>query len=270
MRGVIQALLVAMLLVTACGQDDTVGVATATAEHSAVSGLPATATPAATDTPSPSPSPTPEARAPEIAEFNVIRGDFGNTLMVRLHNPNDGVGLIRTGFELTAVADDGAIIDVYGTDGLPGASCCTIYRLPPGGDFGLWIQMDQGAADPATIELAVTGRWVDWSTVEAPESVLSDLTVNQTEFAGPQLTGRVTTPGAAADGPFNVWVVGFVDSPTGLIVIADSVDCVATGDARAFAIDSFIIGAVQGPYTLVNAVGYTTTVPGVTEPAPGC
>jgi hypothetical protein len=130
--------------------------------------------------------------------------------------------------------------------------------------------MDPSAAEVASLELAVTGRWTDWATVDAPESELTNVTVSPSEFAGPQMTGRVATATAASDGPFNVWVVGFIESSAGLVVISGSVDCVATADARAFAIDSFLGDAAPGPYELQEAVAYTTTVPGVTEPAPGC
>ena len=266
-------LVVAVLVLVGCTANDRVGVTTATADASPTGTAAATPEqtpePTATEEPTASPAPTPEARAPEIAAFNVVATDYSKTLMVRLHNPNEGVGLIRAGFELTALGGDGSIIDVYGTEGLPGASCCTIYRLPPGGDFGLALMMDPGAPDVSGLELAVTARWTDWAGVEAPDSELSNLSVVATDFSGPQLTGRVTTPQAATDGPFNVWITGFVDSPDGMIVLSGSVDCVATADARAFAIDSFL-GGMQGPYTLESAVAYTTTVPGETEPAPGC
>jgi len=270
MSRLIALLALAMIALAGCGQNDTVGLATATIDPaSQAETSEETPTEEPTASPSPTPSPAPEARAPEIVAFNVVETDFQKVLMVRLSNPNEGVGLIRTGFELTAVAEDGTIIDVYGTEGVPGAACCTIYRLPPGGEFGLNIPMDPGAAVPTSLELAITGRWVDWSSVEPPESELSDVTVTQAEFSGPSLSGRVTTPAAAEEGPFNILVVGFVQSPHGLLVISDSVSCVATADARAFSIDSFL-GGIQGPYTLESAVAYTTTVPGVTEPAPGC
>ena len=199
----------------------------------------------------------------------MVSTGFDQKLMVSIHNPNEGIGLIRTGFELTAVAADGTIIDVYGTEGFPGASCCTIYRLPPGGDFGVAISMDPNAPAVASLELAVTAPWIDWSTVSPPESGLSDVTVAIAQYSGPQLTGRVSTPSAVEDGPFNVWVSGIVQSPSGMLVLSGAVECVATADARAFALDSFL-GEIQGPFTLESVVAYTTTVPGVTEDAPGC
>lgn len=189
--------------------------------------------------------------------------------MVSIHNPNEGIGLIRTGFELTALADDGSIIDVYGTEGLPGALCCTIYQLPPGGDIGLAINMDQAAADPVSLELAITGRWVEWSTVEVPTPELSEVTVNPSEFGGPQVVGRVTTPSAPEDGPFNVNVIAIVDSPIGMLVLSGFVECVATADARAFSIDSSI-SPVSEPFTIRDSFAYTSTVPGVTQNASNC
>ena len=169
----------AMIALAGCGQNDTVGLATATiSSASQTETSEQTPTEEPTASPSPTPSPTPEARAPEIVAFNVVETDFEKVLMVRLSNPNEGVGLIRTNFELTAVAEDGTIIDVYGTEGLLGASCCTIYQLPPEGDIGLAITMDQAAADPVSLELAITGRWVEWSTVEVPTSELFEVAVN--------------------------------------------------------------------------------------------
>lgn len=267
-------ILVAGSALAACGPNTEVGIATATATPSAT----ATATP----TPSPTPSPTSEAAAPEITSFSVIEGVSNKGLMVRVHNPNDGVGLIQAGFELTALAADGAIIDIHGlSEGFPGGACCTIYRLPPNGDFGFSIFMHPSAESPASLELAVTGweraghhgrppaLWVDWSTVELPLSEVSDATVSVASFGGgPQVTGRVTIA-AAQEGPFNVWIVAFVDSPVGQLVVADVVECVSTADPRAFSIETFISG-LQGPYTLESIVAYTTTVPGVTQPAPGC
>jgi hypothetical protein len=271
----ILAPVVLLVVLAGCGGDTNVGVAPPTADVAASPEATADPTASPTPEPSPTPSPTAEAREPEIAAFNVISGVISGsigppTLMVRIHNPNEGIGLIRAGFELTAVAADGAIIDVFGTEGLPGAPCCTIYRLPPGGDFGLSITMEPGAPAVASLELAVMAQWMDWSTVEPPESELTETVVAIHELAGPQLTGRVTTPSAAEDGPFNVWIGAFVQSPTGLIVIRGGVDCVATAEGRAFSLDTFLGDAVQGPLTLESAVAYTTTVPGVTEPAPNC
>lgn len=263
---------VLLAALTACSGNEPVGVATATARPVA-SPSEADPSPTAEPTPEPTatPTPAPEARAPEIASFNVVADDFTKYLMVRIHNPNEDVGLLRSGFELTAVAEDGAIIDVFGTEGLPGASCCTIYRLPPGGDFGVNLPLDASAPAVGSVELAVTARWTEWADLDVPESDLSDVNVVPTEYSGPQITGRVTTPSAVEDGPFNIWIVGFVESAAGMVVISGSVDCVSTADARAFAIDSFLgESAAPGPYTLESVVAYTTTVPGVTDPTPGC
>lgn len=157
---------------------------------------------------------------------------------------------------------------MYG-EGFPGAPCCTIYRLPLGGDYGLAIMMDPGAPDVGSLELAVLEPWTDWNTVEPPESEPSEVTVTVAEFSGPQLTGRVATPRAVDEGPFNIQVFPVVQSPSGMLVLAGLVECVATADARAFSIEPFI-GQIQGPFTLESAAAYTTTVPGVTENAPNC
>jgi hypothetical protein len=261
-------LVLAAVIMSACGPSTDVGIATASATPTASPSPTQTATP----TPSPSPTPITAARAPEITSFTVIEGEFDTTLLVRLHNPNEGVGLIRAGFELTVLAADGAIIDVLGTDGLPGAACCTIYQLPPGGDYGLTLSL-ASTETPTNLELAVTDGWVDWSTVDPPVAEVTDVALALTEFGGPQVTGRVTAPAAAEDGPFNIWIGAFVDSPVGQLVIADTVvRCVNSADPQAFAIEAhwFFFTPIQGPFTLESVVAYTTTVPGVTAPTPGC
>jgi len=189
--------------------------------------------------------------------------------MVRIDNPNEGIGLIRAGFELTLLAQDGAIIEVVGAGGLPGASCCTIYQLPPGGSFGLTFPMNPSGPRVHSVELVVIDEWIAWDSVDVPVVELSNVSVQSDDFSGPRVTGRATVPAAAAVGPFNVWVVGFVNSPSGLIVAANVVECVRTPDPRAFDVDSFVFDA-QGPYELIDVFAYTTTVPGVTQPAPGC
>lgn len=254
------------LTLAACGGDNTVGVATATAQPSP-SDTPtpmATQEPTPTVIPSPTPTPEPEAAAPEVA-FNHL----GSTLMVRIDNPNEGIGLIRAGFELTLLADDGAIIEVVGSRGLPGAACCTIYQLPPGGSFGLSYPMNPNGPRVHSVELVVVDEWVDWDSVDVPAVELSNVSVQSDDFSGPRVTGRASVPTADSEGPFNVWIVGFVDSPSGFIVAANAVECVRTSDPRAFDVNSFVFD-VQGPYELLDVVAYTTTVPGVTQPAPGC
>ncbi|MCV0377536.1 hypothetical protein [Microbacterium sp.] len=189
--------------------------------------------------------------------------------MVRIDNPNEGIGLIRAGFELTLLAEDGAIIEVVGSQGLPGAPCCTIYQLPPGGSFGLSFPMNPDGPRVHSVELVVIDEWVDWGSVDIPAVELSNVSVQSDDFSGPRVTGRATVPTAASRGPFNVWVVGFADSPSGFIVAANAIECVRTPDPRAFDVNSFVFDA-QGPYELLDVVAYTTTVPGVTQPAPGC
>jgi hypothetical protein len=214
-------------------------------------------------TPSPTPSPTakPQALAPEIAEFSQV----GESLNARIHNPNKDVGLIRASFELTLLAADGSIISVLGSQGLNGSPFSTIYRLPPGGDFGISQPMDPNGPNVSKLELVVTDDWVDWESVKPPEAVLSNVSLITQDFVGPRLTGRVAVADAA-QGPFNVWVQAFVTHPAGLIVVTGLVDCVKTAAPRAFDLTSF--ANVTGPFKLTNTLAYTTTVPGVTEPAP--
>lgn len=266
MQGRRWIILVVLSFALAACSDNTVGTVTATAQPSpSESATPtATPTPTATVSPSPSPTPEPEAQAPEMA-FNQL----GSTLMVRIDNPNEGIGLIRAGFELTLLAEDGAIIEVVGAQGLPGAACCTIYQLPPGGSFGLSYPMNPNGPRVHSVELVVVDEWVDWDTVDVPAVELSNVSVQSDDFSGPRVTGRAAVPSAAAKGPFNVWVVGFTDSPSGFIVAASAVECVRTPDPRAFDVNAFAFNA-QGPYELIDVVAYTTTVPGVTQPAPGC
>jgi hypothetical protein len=38
----------------------------------------------------------------------------------------------------------GVVLGIEGQSGLPGAACCTIYQLPPGGDYGLIVDAPAG------------------------------------------------------------------------------------------------------------------------------
>jgi hypothetical protein len=100
----------------------------------------ATASPTSTPTPSPSPSPTPEPEpaAIEVVSFTQVATEFGGSwLHVRLRNPNNDVGLVRSPFELAMLDANGGIIGVWGRSGLPGSQNTTIYQLPPGGEYAL-------------------------------------------------------------------------------------------------------------------------------------
>ena len=254
------ALGVLAVALAACGGDN--GVRVTTAASSATETLAPTPEP---ESPTPSPAAGPQALAPEVTINHL-----GDTLMVRIDNPNESVGLIRAAFDLTLLAEDGAVIDtIASARGVPGAACCTIYHLPPGGVYGLTYRMSPDARRIHAVELEVIDEWVAWSPIDAPAVELLDVSVNTDNLDGPRLTGWAAVPSAATEGPFNVWVVGIIDSPTGLIVASGPIECVRTPEPRAFDIDPFAIQA-QGPYQVLEASAYTTTVPGVTGPPPGC
>jgi hypothetical protein len=89
-------------------------------------------------TPTATVTPTATATATAPLPVEIVRfSQLGQRLTVELRNPNTDFGLVRSAFELAVIGGDGGIITVVGSEGLLGASCCTIYQLPPGGRYAL-------------------------------------------------------------------------------------------------------------------------------------
>ena len=151
----------------------------------------------------------------------------------------------------------GAVIGILGQGGVPGAACCTIYQLPPGGEFGLNDLVPSGKT-VASVELTVLGKWFKWDTVNTPIVTVADATVlADTGYSGPSVTGRLTLD---KDGPLNVVVVAFVKTSAGTVVSSVNMDCVQTGQQRAFETKYF--DDARGPYDLEKIVAYPTSVKG--------
>jgi len=207
-------------------------------------------------TPTPTLEPTPEPSPDPPADVEVLGiAQAGTELTVRLRNPNEDVGLVRSGFELAILDAAGSILSVEGTGGLPGASCCTIYQLPPGGEFALVVPVDGQAA---SVELTVLGDWEIWSELDPAIATVTDQSVQADQgFSGPVVTGRVAVD---QPGPFNIWIGAYVETPAGIIVSSGFADCVTGDGPRAFEAQSF--SDVRGPYTLLQVVAYPSTVEG--------
>ena len=253
MGRLISGLAIAALALAACtGNDPNTVQSVATATPGESEAETQEATPGATQEPTASPTPEPEIADPEIVSFSMA----DDMLSVRLHNPNSDHGLIRAPFELAVLDADGAIITVTGTEGLPGASCCTIYQLPPGGDFGLSIFMPPDSPAPAALELTVPGSpWIEWSDVDAAMVTVENPTLRQ-DFSL-TLTGRMSVD---QPGPFNAWIGAFVQTAEGEAVITGFVECLTADTPRAFEVSGFF--AVSGAATLSDVVAYPSTVEG--------
>ena len=254
-----------LVLLTACAAPDGPIAATGTVQATEAT---QTSTPAPTPTPTPDPTPTPTptpAPPREVAVDSVVQA--GETLWVTISNGNTDRGLIRAGFELAAIAADGSIITVFGQEGLPGAACCTIYHLPPGGRFGFEFRLPPGAPAVSSVELVVLSDWIPWEGVDPAVTTLENVTVTMPRESNTTVTGRATVDQA---GPFNIWVGTVVDTPGGQIIVPGVISCVEAGPARAFEITSF--GQLPGPPTLVETIAYPTTVAGYGDlgTAPGC
>src|ERR1041384_1104039 len=118
-----------------------------------------------------------------------------------------------------------------------------------------------GAAPPgmtvAPMELTVTGKWLQWSTVNPPRVTVTDAAaVQDPGYSGPSTTGRMTLD---KDGPLNV-VVAFIKTPAGSLVSTALPDCFQTGQRRIFETKSD--DDVRGPYELESVVAYTASVGG--------
>ncbi len=158
------------------------------------------------------------------------------------------------------------MLRVEGEGGVPGASCCTLYQMAPGGSY--WITAD-GNADlgkVASLDLRVKTGWVDWTKAvdTVPAVTLSGVGLT----GGTLVTGRVTVSGT---GVFNVQVFAIIEGGGSSFAVATGVvDCVTAEQATAFQVTAYP-SAPEGA-TLGKAVGVTTTVPGVgtIDRPPGC
>lgn len=192
---------------------------------------------------------------------------IGTSLNVRLHNPNPDVGLVRSTFELTLLDDRGTIIANLGDEGIPGSAVSTIYQLPPNGDFGFSSLSAPPGRTVASMELTVTGKWLEWDAVDPPQVTITDAAVQpDSGYSGPSVTGRVSL---GKDGPSNAIVVAFVKTSVGTVVSTVISDCLQPGQRRAFEAHSF--DDVRGPYELESVVAYVTSVEGAGPPySPSC
>ncbi len=191
----------------------------------------------------------------EVVSFTQI----GDSLNVIIRNPNPDVGLVRSPFELAMLDEKGAVVANVGNEGMPGSAISTIYQLPPNGEFGLTLNVPPGRK-VSSVELTITGEWLQWDTVNAPTLAVSEATVmpdTGSPYAGPSVTGRVTLD---KDGPFNVTVTAFVKTPVGTVISNVSVDCMRSGQRRAFETKSF--DDVRGPYELQSINAYSTSIKG--------
>ena len=181
------------------------------------------------------------------------------SLSVQIRNPNRDVGLVRSPFELALIDESGAVLAIAGQAGAPGAGCCTIYQLPPGGEFGLDLVVSVPSEKTvSSVELTILGEWLQWDTVDTAAVAITGEAVRPDQyFDGHSVTGRLTLD---KDGPLNVVVVAFVKTPTGTVVSNVVLDCVQPGQGRSFETSSFT--DVPGPYELENIVAYPTSVKG--------
>ena len=149
------ALIVASLLLTACGQavqsTDTSTLPTATAIE-----------------PTPTPELTPDPLV--LEEWNVVNGVLSVTAM----NPNDTEGVFSGTYTLTTFDADGETLEEYGrSDGGIGDPCCTIFRMPPGERFFFFYVLFSDT-EIADVTLTDVSGWRDWSTVDEPAVTVSD------------------------------------------------------------------------------------------------
>ena len=188
----------------------------------------------------------------EVVSFTQV----GNSLSVRLRNPNPDVGLVRSPFELAMIDQAGAVIATEGQGGVPGASINTIYQLPPGGEYGLDILGVPNGRTVASVELTVLGSWFKWDTVNPPLVTVTGANIlPDPGYSGPSVTGRLTLD---KDGPLNVVVGAFVKTSAGTVVSDVRVECMQTGQRRTFQTSS--IADTRGPYSLDRIVAYPTAV----------
>ena len=75
-----------------------------------------------------------------------------------ISDPNPDVGLVHSPFELALLDVAGGIIAIKGLEGMPGFAVSTIYRLPPGGEFGLNRLSVPSGKTVASVGLTLLGK----------------------------------------------------------------------------------------------------------------
>ena len=222
-------------------------------------------------TPTASPSPTPEPAPVEVARISVSSEQpTYREVWGELHNPNATHGWLRAAVEITALGPGGEVLGVQ-SGPLAGAPCCTVYRLGPDGSYAVNMLVD-GAVEVAGLEIRIIDDPVEWSDVESaipsvtllsPVLSVNSFVANQSSYS---VTGRVEV---AEGGPFNIQVLAFIEGSDGRFWVAQALpECVTAGAPVAFEATS--IGPTLLGATLGQVLAVTTTVPGHTDPPPGC
>jgi hypothetical protein len=167
---------------------------------------------------------------------------------------------VRESFEAAAVAADNRVIKVFGSGGLPGASCCTIYHLPPGGRYAFSFDLPEGSPTVSKVEFTLPRpTWVKWSELKPAKVTISGANTTTDSFSQ-RVTGRVALDQSAA---LNVVVLNLFEDSTGklVFVVSGTVDCVSDSP-RAFDVQSIFTKAPPGAQ-LKESIAYPTTVASV-------
>jgi hypothetical protein len=172
----------------------------------------------------------------------------GTLLSVELTNPNTDVGLSRAGFQIATIAADGSIIETLGSEGLPGALCCTIYHLPPRGTYGLQLLAAKEKITKLELTLKAGGfqsgaaEWLEWATVKPATATAGNLRLRWEDYgaggprAAPTVTGRVTLSGQP--GPSNVAITAWLEQAGArrFVILTGTADCVLADQPKAFSL----------------------------------
>jgi hypothetical protein len=211
-------------------------------------------------------SPSPTSATPvdlEITKWAV----HASELDLDVYNPNAAYGLVRSGFDLAVIGKGGDVLNDFGSDGMPGAMCCTIYLLPPKSHYGMGFELDH----PGTVkrlELTPSGDWVKWSDITTQQAKVTHPHVSVDIINSPSATGFVQTTG---DEVLNVVVAVEAKLDGKLTVLTDVVSCVRPHTKKPFEITAN--GSAQGSsISIMRVVAYPTTAHGAgdTESPPGC
>lgn len=190
----------------------------------------------------------------QISRWNQV----GSGLELELRNPNADVGLVRSGFTLTAFTRHHKVLQVFGQDGVPGALCCTIYMLPPRSKYAMSFLLNS-KAHVATIRLDPSGDWIDWSSLHVQGARAKGVTVRMDNIGDPHMTGLVSLSGPK---PLNAVVIGEANYEGDLVVFSDLFDCVRPGEPKPFDINEFDVSFPFGGSTaprLRHVYAYPTT-----------
>ncbi len=207
------------------------------------------------------PNPSRQAAGPlMVVDWGIVDG----LLSVRLVNDTDR-NLERAKAEISVVRADGLRIGAGGAES--DDLCCTVLSLPPGGHFGLYVDLGIDADQVADVEVNYTE--VAWSPPR--EEALTALTTRKATLVGGETNASVTALVTSSDEPVDAAAgQAFLNGPDGefLAVVSGRFSCFSPDRPREVMLELY--HPVPDGTTVESVVAYPLSDLTTTEGATSC